>query len=223
MEEKYEQILKMFCAGSDMPEWMREPFTVVHRAASTNGTALVSVPEWIGGEYKDYTDKTRTIYPFTYEMNVVLPIEEIKNAISKIPLVDGFDEKEVTGKCTECYGSGEVDFEYDANNKTYYLEGECPICEGQGTTVQTIKTPNGKKVPDASQLVKLGSQNFNIEKIGHLLQVAEILNEKDVIVLKQSKNTTCFKIGEVEMVIASFIKGDEKVYAEITINPTTNN
>ena len=36
-------------------------------------------------------------------------------------------------KCKECKGRGTVEFEYrDQQNETHYIDGDCPICDGEG-------------------------------------------------------------------------------------------
>jgi hypothetical protein len=38
-------------------------------------------------------------------------------------------------KCKECKGSGTVEFEYcDKQNETHYIDGDCPICDGEGSS-----------------------------------------------------------------------------------------
>lgn len=39
-------------------------------------------------------------------------------------------------KCKECKGSGTVEFEYeDKKGESHYIDGDCPICDGEGGSV----------------------------------------------------------------------------------------
>ncbi len=43
-------------------------------------------------------------------------------------------------KCKECKGSGTVEFEYeDKTGETYYIDGDCPICDGEGSDEKDSK------------------------------------------------------------------------------------
>lgn len=43
-------------------------------------------------------------------------------------------------KCKECKGSGTVEFEYcDKQNETHYIDGDCPICGGEGSSEKDSK------------------------------------------------------------------------------------
>ena len=43
-------------------------------------------------------------------------------------------------KCKECKGFGTVEFEYeDKAGETHYLDGDCPICDGEGSSEKDSK------------------------------------------------------------------------------------
>ena len=121
----YESILHLFTSKDDFHEWMKKPFLVGNKAVATDGYFLVAVPEW-NGNYEQ-SNKADSAYPMPVDFTKEYSIEQFKDAIAQVPLVDGFDEETKVDECDECYGDGKVEFEYYANGRYYYLDAERPI------------------------------------------------------------------------------------------------
>lgn len=184
--------LKLICSNDDLRKWMTEPFSVGNHTASTNGWSLLVVKK--KSDYPDMSEKTKSVYPVELSFTNRLEIAKVKEAIEKIPLIDCYDK--VISKCDACYGNGNVDFEFEYKNRTYEIEGECPVCGGEGQTEQVSKTPNGKKEIDLSKYVRLGVNRLNIERLFELIKVAELKGVDEVLYqLPVGNKPVAFKIG----------------------------
>jgi len=185
--------LKLMCSDDELREWMTKPFSVGNQTCATNGWSLLVVDK--KSDYPDMSDKTKSVYPVELSFTNKLEISKVKAAIDKIPLIDCFDK--VVSKCNACYGEGEVEYEFEHKGRTYEIEHECPVCEGEGQTEQVSKIPNGKKEIDSSKYVKLGVNRLNIERVLELIKVAELKGVDEVLYqLPVGNRPVAFKIGE---------------------------
>lgn len=205
-------ILNRIAAKNDMRDWMTEPFNANGKSMATNGYALAITP--ICGDFKNYEDKIKTVYPLERNTEKSIKIQELKDKLALFPTVDCYDETEQ--ECNACYGSGLVDFEFDYERKRYELEGECPVCEGKGTTLQTAKTPNGKKELDYNKLFQIGLCAFNVERINELIYLAEQTGVDEVVLINQTlpHRPSVFLIGEVELLVMSTLNSDLDAVAQ---------
>lgn len=192
-------ILEQICAKDDMREWMSRPFNASGKSMATNGYTLVATP--MCGFFDSREDNVKSVYPFEKNIWKLIAIQEIKEKLALFPTVDCFDKEEQ--QCNACYGSGSVDFEFDYGSNTYHLDGECPVCEGEGITAQKSKIPNGKKEFDYTKLFQIGVCAFNVNRINELIYVAEQLQKDTVLLIHQTlpNKPTAFLIGEVELLL----------------------
>lgn len=221
--ETYEQILQMF-THKETPvgrEWMATPFVVGSKAVSTNGHTLVAVPKW-AGEYADESARTKGVYPAEANCHTELSLEEIKVALSRVPLVDEFTETDNTQGCKECGGDGSVEWVYS----TYTKDDDCPACDGAGYTGVVVRKPTGRQVLNDTSLIRIGVCYFAAPKLLELVDVADLMNTEYLhLVLQTDYNrATLFLIGDVEVLIMPVYNDDPldpDVVAEINMKPTT--
>lgn len=185
--------LKLMCSDDELREWMTKPFSVGNHTASTNGWSLLVVEK--KSDYPDMSEKTKSVYPVELSFTNKLEISKVKEAIDKIPLIDCYDK--IVSKCDACYGNGNVDFEFEYKNRTYEIEGECPVCEGEGQTEQVSKTPNGKKEIDLSKYARLGVNRLNVKRLFELIKVADLKGVNEVLYQLPVRNKpVAFKVGD---------------------------
>ena len=208
----YLSILNRIADKHDIRDWMTEPFNANGKSMATNGYTLAITP--ICGEFENREDKIKGVYPLERNKEKSIKIQEIKDRLSLFPTVDCFDETEQ--QCNACDGSGEVVFEFDYERERYELEGECPVCKGKGTILQTAKTPNGEKELDCSKLFQIGLCAFNVERINELIYVAEQTGVDEVVLINQTlpHRPSLFLIGEVELLVVSTLNSDLDAVAQ---------
>lgn len=211
----YDQILGMFISEDDFRLWMATPFLIGDKVAATDGHSLVTMPNKGNLEYDDRSDKTRAVYPVKSNCNAKFTVQQFHDALSKVPLIDGYDEKNKFDYCEECSGAGEVEFEYYANSRTYYHDAECPVCGGSGKTEQIERIPNGKMVPDETKLIKIWQCRFSLSTIRKLIKVAELLKEDEITMSYQigERSFCLFNIGECEVLAMPELVGDDQLVA----------
>lgn len=199
-------ILNRVAIKNDIRDWMTEPFNANGKSMATNGYYLVATP--ICGDFINREDKIKSVYPLEHNQNKRIKLQEIKDKLALFPTVDCFDETEQ--ECNACYGSGTVDFEFEYSRKTYEMEGECPVCEGEGTTLQTSKTPNGKKELDYNKLFQIGVCAFNVDLVNKLIFIAESIGVDEVVLVSQTlpHRPSVFLIDDVEFLAMSTINSD---------------
>jgi hypothetical protein len=187
------EVLTLLCSDDDLRKWMTEPFSVGNQTCATNGWSLLVVDK--KSDYPDMSEKTKSVYPVELSFTNKLEISKVKEAIDKIPLIDCYDK--IVSKCDACYGNGNVDFEFEYKNRTYEIESECPVCEGEGQTEQVSKTPNGKKEIDLSKYARLGVNRLNVKRLFELIKVADLKGVNEVLYqLPVVNKPVAFKIGE---------------------------
>lgn len=83
-------------------------------------------------------------------------------------------------KCKECKGSGTVEFEYcDKQNETHYIDGDCPICHGEGSSEMDSKFARIKldmiQKEDGTQIgISINDLYFHPFQLYRLFMVASI-------------------------------------------------
>lgn len=205
-------LLKKFASTDDMREWMSTPFNVGNRTLSTNGYSLISTPLQDG--FEDKSERTKTAYPMEHKINKIILVDEIKQKLKDFPLVDCFDEIKTT--CDACSGDVEVEFEFYHDSKTYKIESECPVCEGEGMSLKQSETPNGKKELDYNKFFKIGSCIFNVSRVEELLFVAETMQSDSITIVNQTDphKTSLFTVKDVEILLMPTMCSDEQNVAQ---------
>lgn len=83
-------------------------------------------------------------------------------------------------KCKECEGRGTVEFEYcDKQNETHYIDGDCPICYGEGSDERDSKFARIKlsmiKKEDGTQIaININDLYFHPFQLYRLFMVASL-------------------------------------------------
>jgi hypothetical protein len=138
----YLEILNSIPSESEFRDWMKTPFKTEYGNCATDGKIMVLTPLF-DEPMIDRTNNIKPIFPVEPNCSIQILVSELKEGLSKVPLIDCFDNEE--NECSECGGEGEVDFEYSCKGKTHTVSGECPMCEGSGTVEDVSTTPNGEK------------------------------------------------------------------------------
>lgn len=206
VRQRYLSIHSQFVSKDEMRGWMQEPFNVADKTISTNGLCLIATPKV--GEYQDRTEKVKTVYPMPKLIDKQITVSELKEKLNTVPLVDCYDE--IEKECDACNGSGHVDFTFDYGLKEYELEGDCPVCDGEGIIASKPYKPNGKKEYDYNKYGRIGNSIFNLHMIEELILIAETIDEKTIHILNQKEfNSSLFQIGEIEIIMMPMAGIDE--------------
>lgn len=169
---------------------------------ATDRYKLIRVKEDIvSGDY-EVTDKMKLNVP-TDNCDYIISDKDIEKAFSEIPKVKEVEEKEV--KCSECDGTGEVDWEYtDKNGNDYEGCFECPVCDGTGYVYSEVAT--GKMISNPTAVVKVGKNNIIGTCLQALLNAMRIIGVTEVRLVCQDNLFNHFRIDEnISVILASNI------------------
>lgn len=200
----YEEILSWFTSNDLLIDWMIKPFLVGDKVVATDAHCLVAVPNITDRSRTDRSEKTKGVYPYEPNLSIEFSLEIFKDALQKVPVIDGFDEETKTIKCDECSGSGEVEFEYWSSKKgTFEIKSDCPVCEGEGEKEETIKKLNGTKVLDYSKYISIYGSVFRVENIERIIRIADLFNVNSLrlVYYKNPTSPAVFIVGECEVLI----------------------
>jgi len=193
------EILNNFCSKDELRPWMKHPFNAFERTLSTNGWVLISVPKI--SEYEDKTELIKNVFPVIHNIEKHYEVEKLEKALAKCPTEDDFDS--VITKCDACNGDGVVDFEFTFKGKTYDIEDDCPVCDGEGEIETFSNIPNGKKRYDETKLIKVNECGLSAWRISDIIFVAKKLKQKTITLIHNTSplSSCLFRIGDVEMLV----------------------
>lgn len=162
-----EKLLERFKAENDIREWLNKPFNCCERTIATNAYSLIAVPLIEG--YGEAPEKSAN-----YIKDMLSNANEGESATFKTQalkdVVDVWRMEDIakTADCEACDGDGVVTYEFYYDHKTYDLDEDCPVCEGEGY-IEDSSVIEGQKPKDGT--VKLHKCNFKIQRIMDLLYV----------------------------------------------------
>lgn len=112
--------------------------------------------------------------------NIRLTYKQLEKALSNY--AHEAEEEEITPavRCTECAGSGIVDWEYrDSHYHFHYNQDECPICRGTGNEKEAVTRLTGRSFPVISPL-EINGVIFNTYYIGVILETMKQLGLTEI-------------------------------------------
>ena len=159
----------------------------------------------VSGDY-EATDKMRLNVPAD-NCDYIISDKDIEKSLSEIPKVKEVKKKKI--KCSECNGTGEVDWEYrDKNGNDYESCFDCPVCDGMGYVYNEVAT--GKMIPNPTAVVKVGKNSIISTDLQSLLDAMRIIGVAEVRLVCQDIIFNHFRIDEnISVIIASTIGAPE--------------
>lgn len=116
-------------------------------------------------------------------------------------------------KCKECNGSGNVEWEYEDNNReTHYAQHDCPLCDGAGTDEKNhpfarIRLLSFEKDGDTIFQIKIGDLYFHPFQIYRLFMVAILKGYKEIEIFykkhKYGQNVSYF--GNIKVLVMAML------------------
>lgn len=153
---------------------MHAPFEVEGMIYATNAYSIIyTEKDNCDFDYNEnYIPHIKQVIPFQTNSNqlIDLKLSEFDNYLTEIET----STNEESFECSECDGSGEVEWEY----RHYSKEFECPICEGFGTIDKSIEVPTGGKTYQ-EVVIEIKGHAFLLNRIIPLIKTADLL-KKDI-------------------------------------------
>lgn len=203
-------ILDYFC-GDDS---VRPFFKVPHRTedyvfASSAACAVIFDKDCVSDaeKFSEYSgEKFKQALGIERDSDYRLSLVDVKDAISRVPVIDEYDEIEKEEDCPECDGTGRVEWEYDSGLsgivRKYF---ECPDCKGLGMTIIHRRVATGQRGYDKYSYVSLLDFNVAPEAIVKLGWLMETLGIEEAV-LSATKNDRLVAVDVCEGVSIRFCK-----------------
>lgn len=207
---KYKSILDKFADKENSREWATKPFQVEDKTCATDFHVMIAVPKF--GSYEDMTTKTKGIYPLSHNCEHAISVQELKDAMAKFPKYSELEETE----CEACEGNGEVYYKFRYEGHTHDLEGDCPICNGNGY----IKgDPTGNKIFKIGYYFKIGNSLFTPMVVEKLLFAAETLKQETIVIVYQAQanRASLFAISDAEILLMPSVSDGPKILHTIEV------
>lgn len=167
------------------------------------------------GEYERTEVYNIKFPPVEQELNI--PLLSLQKAYDSLPKIkdEEYDEEE----CTECDGTGSVEWEYvDKNGKTHHQDFDCPICNGRGFFKRNVRKCYK---PENNAIIKLDGFFINNQYIKAIIDALFLLGKDHITLLSKAKKDTVvwayFRIDEnITIIIAPYCNCDDR-YADAKV------
>lgn len=161
------------------------------------------------GEYERTEVYNIKFPPVEQELNI--PLLSLQKAYDSLPKIkdEEYDEEE----CTECDGTGSVEWEYvDKNGKTHHQDFDCPACNGRGYFKRNVRKCYK---PEYNAIIKLDGFFINNQYIKAIIDALFLLGKDHITLLSKAKKDTVvwayFRIDEnITIIIAPYCNCDDR-------------
>ena len=207
--------------------WLIGPYIVGEYVCATNSYQIIRISkEYLSAakekEYKKNVAEKNIDWPDFKERNKVT-IDQIKEAIDRIPIIEYIKKEEIETKCPECNGYGEVIWTYTSDNgEEFEREFECPVCDGNGEITEYREIKTGKTRPQDDYLIKIKDLYI---KAKDFIKIYEVLKRCEVSEIKIGidfdEQRILFHItNDIEIMAASIICNPyEDDFLELKLGP----
>ena len=203
------ELLDLFIdANNDLrPMYYAKPYLKDGYVHATNGYRLIRIKaESLNGEYEP-TDKMNLPIP-NDNCDYLITDKDIEKALASVPHEEEVIKIGEDVECSECAGSGKVDWEYtDNNGKMYEHEYDCPVCDGTGNAEEVQEKKTGKMIPCWTASIGFGNSFIRVDNVQTLLEAMKIIGVTEVHLVAQDNNISVLKIDEnIQVIIANYMR-----------------
>lgn len=177
--------------------------------AADNHKAIYINAEVCQGVY-ERTEMFDMIFP-PVEQELNIPLLRLQNAYDSLPKVE--DEEYDQEECTECNGTGSVEWKYvDKNGKTHHQDCDCPACDGWGFFKRNIRKCYKTEY---NAIIKLDGFFINNRHIKAIIDALFLLGKDHITLLSKAKKDSVvwayFRIDEnITIIVAPYCNCDKK-------------
>lgn len=182
--------------------------------AADSHKAIYINAEVCQGKYErtDYFDIK--IPPVEQELNISLL--SLQKAYDSLPKVE--DEEYDQEDCTECDGTGYVEWEYqDEKGHTHFNDFDCPICNGRGFFKLNVRKCYK---PEYNAVIELAGFFINNEHIKAIIDALLLLGKDHITLLSKAKSMVFayFRIDEnISIVVTPYSNPFNEILADAIV------
>ena len=199
-------------ADNDLRPMYAKPYLKDGYVHAVNGYRLIRIKaEMLNGKYEP-TDKMKLAIP-NDNCDYLITVKDIEKALASVPQEEETIRIGEDVECTECGGSGKVDWEYiDRNGKFYEYQYDCPVCDGTGYAEEAQEKKTGKMIPCWTSSIGFGNMCIMTYHAQTLLEAMKIIGVTEVHLVAQGNNISVFKIDEnIQVIIAGYMRNADYV------------
>ncbi|MDO9634201.1 MAG: hypothetical protein Q7J05_04050 [Paludibacter sp.] len=201
----YASLLELFLNPEDFRESIRTPFVQGEFVLATDAYSIImfnksqtNVTEF---EKNTKHPNALAVIPAGENINESIKLSDLQLMLLKSKDAVKKKYKIKAEKCPDCFGRGEVDFEFtDYRGNTHEHEHDCPTCEGIGRIDRIANLETGGYVNDFKEVIDWSSP-FQAKLIERLAKVAEALNEETVRMVYRTTSLSIHKFVVGDCVI----------------------
>lgn len=215
-KEKLKEALGLFTDEEELRPAFRKPFRQGGYIVATDNTVIMRVEEQLldGEDFEsgnDYPDITNLFETCSNHTRKSLTLEKLKEAISKVPLIDQWEDNDV--KCTECGGTGMVTYTYRGRHELYEKHSSCPVCNGHGILTHSVKMAEKVTDPYGRLALPVMGKLFYCGRWQKIAQAMFLLGIDKVEVSRNAASVVALDshLGVSFMIIATKIKDGDFV------------
>lgn len=154
------------------------------------------------------------IPPVEQELNI--PLLSLQKAYDSLPKVE--DEEYDQEDCTECDGTGYVEWEYqDEKGHTHFNDFDCPICNGRGYFKLNVRKCYK---PEYNAVIELAGFFINNEHIKAIIDALLLLGKDHITLLSKAKSVVFayFRIDEnITIVVTPYSNPFNEILADAIV------
>lgn len=208
-------LLNLFTGNDELRPNMMFPNLKDGVVCASDGYVLICIPEdELTLKYntsENYPNAVKLISDFEDEptCSIKVEVESLAKELAKCRLeVDKF-----ILKCKECNGSGNVEWEYEDNNReTHYTQHDCPLCDGTGQDKRNhpfarIHLLSFENDGDTIFQIKIGDLYFHPFQLYRLFMVAMLKGYKEIEIFykKHEYGQTVSYFGKIKVLVMAML------------------
>lgn len=143
---------------------------------ASDGRQLIAIRKdaTVGG---DFPTLAQNPIPLMGKSLGMISVRDMKDALLMLSTQDEAIAHEEEMDCEECGGKGIVEYVYTTkDNEEYYIDDDCPICNGTGKTIWYKYVETGRKVPAKDATITIGKYPLSWRYIDNLCKVCDLVN-----------------------------------------------
>ena len=197
--------------GKCYRDYLTKPFMIGEYVYASDARHIIRINAGLlKGEYpgdnipKNVRESIDKFLSFPINCSKDVTAGQLERALASIPQID--EEVMDVTECSECNGSGEVEWYYNAFNGTEYSDyDECPVCDGSGAVIMSHKT--GRKIPDYDKTIGFfGLFNVKGDNVRALLGTMNLLGIDKALLFVATEKVSVFVIDKgITVYIANII------------------
>jgi hypothetical protein len=221
--EEQDKLFSLYINKDEIRKNLRSPWYEKNAdmVMASDGHQLIAIRK--DATVGDFPTLAQNPVPLMGKSLGILSVRDMKEALLTLSTQDEEVAHEEEMDCEECGGKGIVEYTYTSkDNEEYYIEGECPICDGSGKTIRYKYVKTGRKVPSKYATITIGKYSLSWKYIENLCKVCDLVNTDKVECVDVYRDCTLFLLNADIIVIIMRTEKEQEYDTTIEYNEQEN-